>query len=445
MAKPRVLVTRLPNGLTVVAEEQHHAPVVSFWMGYQVGSRNEQPGRTGVAHWIEHMLFKPTDMFPGNERDRLISREGGITNAFTWFDGTAYLATLPAPKADLMYRIEADRMANSAFSPEIVETERTVVLAERQSYENHPDWRLAEQVVATAFQVHPYRHEVIGLTADLERITRDDLYEFYRVHYAPNNAVAVAVGSFETGALLRRLEELFGSIPPGPEPPPMRAVEPPPAGERRITIEGPGATSYLEISYLAPAATDADFIPAMILAIILGGPISLALGSDGDSRTARLYKALVTTELAIDVDCNLEATIDPYLMDVSAVLWSGRTHAEVEAAIDAVLADVVARPVPAAELAKAKKQALSQFVFGNERITNRAMMLALAHMVFSMDLLESFPARIEAVAVEDVQRVAARLLQKRNRVVGWYVPVGGDGAAEGDEEDEGGNDTQADT
>ena len=418
-----VNVMTLPNGLTVVTEERHHAPVVSFWTSYRVGSRNETPGFTGIAHWIEHMLFKPTEQFPGNERDRLIAREGGTTNAFTWIDGTAYYTTIPASKADLALRVEADRMANSAFEPTIFETERTVILAERSGSENQPDWRLTEQVTAAAFQAHPYRHEVIGLTEDLKRMTRDDLYRFYRTYYTPNNATAIAVGSFNTRAMQARIEELFGSIPPGPQPPAVLVTEPEPAGEHRILLEGPGATAYQEFLYRAPAANDPDFPATVVLATLLGGPVGLAFGGGGANRSSRLYRALVETGLAVEVDCDVEGTVNPYVLDISVMLRSPRAHEEVERAVDAVIRDIVSKHVPEAELAKGKKQVTAQFVFGNERITDRGMMLMMAHTVFDLELLESFPARVAAITSADLQRVAERVLRRKNRVVGWYVPL----------------------
>jgi zinc protease len=176
------------------------------------------------------------------------------------------------------------------------------------------------------------------------------------------------------------------------------------------------------MAYRAPAADDPDFVPALVLATLLGGPLSLAFGGGGANRSSRLYRALVETELAVDVDCSVEATLDPYLLDISAVLRAGRSHEEAEAAIDRVIAEVAGNAVGAAELAKGKKQVMAQFAFGNERITGRAMMLAMAHMVFTPEFLNAFAERVAAVGPQDVQRVAQRLFPKKNRVVGWYVP-----------------------
>ncbi|HQX76103.1 MAG TPA: pitrilysin family protein, partial [Thermoflexales bacterium] len=184
----------LPNGLRVMLKEMHTAPLASIAIYYKVGSRNEHVGITGISHWVEHMMFKGTPAFSEDEQDRLISREGGSRNAFTWIDFTTYYATVPSSQIDLVLKMEADRMANSKFDPKEVKSERTVIINERQGGENSPTFRLAEEVAAAAFRVHPYGHMVIGHQADLERITRDDLYAHYRHFYTPDNAILCAAG-----------------------------------------------------------------------------------------------------------------------------------------------------------------------------------------------------------------------------------------------------------
>jgi zinc protease len=438
MTDSKYSVSTLANGLTVITEERRHAPVVSFWMGFRAGSRNELPGLTGVSHWIEHMLFKSTEQFPGNERDRVIAREGGVTNAFTWIDCTAYYTTIPSPQADLVYRIEADRLANSVFDPSVFETERAVILAERDSYANQPDWRLSESVTAMAFQAHPYRHEVIGLATDIQRLSRDDLFNYHQAHYVPNNAVAVAVGDFDSSQLNSRLEELFGAFPPGATPSAPRAIEPEGAGERRVLLDGPGSTGYMEIAYRAPEVRSPDFVPTLVLGSILGSPIALGFGGGVESRSSRLYRGIVETELAIDIDCNMEASIDPFVFDISAVLRTGRTHEEVETAVLRILDEISEQPVTDRELARAKKQILAQFVFTNERITNRAMILMLGFTVFPLEFLDAFPSAIAAVTADDVRDAARKLLRKQNRVIGWYVPQNSE-----DDDDECANDDES--
>ena len=167
----------LDNGLTVIVRESHNAPVSTFWCWYKVGSRVERPGITGVSHWVEHMLFKGTPAFPKRELDRMISREGGMWNGFTWLDFTTYFETLPADRFDLAFSIESDRMVHAVFDPKEVASERTVIISERQGNENSPQFLLAEEVQAAAFRVHGYHHEVIGDLCDLQTMTRDQLYQ----------------------------------------------------------------------------------------------------------------------------------------------------------------------------------------------------------------------------------------------------------------------------
>lgn len=259
-----VLKTTLANGLTVLLKEMHHAPVTTFMVWYRVGSRNEVPGRTGVSHWVEHMMFKGTPQFPGDVMEKMISREGGVWNAFTWLDYTAYYETMPSDRIDLALRLEADRMINTLMEPEEVESERTVILSERAMYENQPRFLLDEEMTAAAFRVHPYHHEVIGDTADLQSMTRDDLYAHYRRHYSPTNAIAVVVGDFDTNSMLGQIEALYGSIPAGEATAPVRRSEPVQAGERRVIVNGPGDTAYLTFAYRVPGATHPDY-PALTL------------------------------------------------------------------------------------------------------------------------------------------------------------------------------------
>ena len=179
----------LKNGLKVMLKEIHTTPIISSWVWYRVGSKDETTGRTGISHWVEHMQFKGTKKFPASILDKAISREGGSWNAFTFLDWTTYLETMPADKIDLALRLEADRMKNSLFNEDEVASERTVIISEREGHENEPLFRLGEAMQQTAFRVHPYHHEVIGDMADLHTITRDDLYKHYRTYYLPNNAV----------------------------------------------------------------------------------------------------------------------------------------------------------------------------------------------------------------------------------------------------------------
>ena len=251
----------LSNGLKVLLKEVHTAPIISSWLWYRVGSRDEVQGRTGVSHWVEHMQFKGTEQFPANILDKAISREGGTWNAFTYMDWTAYFETMPADKIDLALRLEADRMSNSRFIPEEVASERTVIISEREGSENEPLFLLGEAIQQTAFRIHPYHHEVIGDMADLRTITRDDLYNHYRAFYVPNNAVMAVAGDFDTESMLARIRELFEPIPAGSEPARLARPEPPQNGEVRLSVEGPGATSYVQVCYRFPTGFSPRFLP----------------------------------------------------------------------------------------------------------------------------------------------------------------------------------------
>ena len=199
----------LSNGLKILLKEIHTAPLISSWVWYRVGSRDEASGCTGISHLVEHMQFKGTPQFPASSLDRDISRDGGIWNAFTFMDWTTYLETMPADKIDLGLRLEADRMCNSLFDEKEFATERTVVISEREGSENEPHFLLGEAVQQAAFRVHPYHHEIIGDLVDLQSMSREDLFQHYRTYYIPNNAIIGVAGDFKTSEMLARLQELF--------------------------------------------------------------------------------------------------------------------------------------------------------------------------------------------------------------------------------------------
>ncbi|MCA9973280.1 MAG: insulinase family protein [Anaerolineales bacterium] len=420
-----VTKTTLQNGLTVIAKEMHHAPVASFMIWYRVGSRHEVPGITGASHWVEHMMFKGTPTFPGPLLDRMISREGGHWNAFTWLDFTAYYETMPSNRIDLALQLEADRMVNAAMSPEDVESERTVILSERGMYENDPRFLLNEELTSAAFRVHPYHHEVIGDEADLRSMSRDDLYAHYRRHYVPNNAVAVIVGDFETETMLARIRELYGAIPAGEPAPTILRQEPPQRGERRLTLHGPGDAPYLTLAYKVPGASHPDYFAITLLNAAFAGGSSLGMfGGGGSNKSSRLYKALVDTDLAVAAYGGLGPTVDPFLYTLNAVVRHGRSLAEVEAALDAELDRLVTHPITQAELDKALKRAKAEFVLAGESITGQAQLLGLSEAVTGdYTWFETVLDQLNAVTLADIEAARQTYLHKLNRVVAWYEPT----------------------
>lgn len=416
---------RLENGLTVLLKESRHAPVTTFWVWYRVGSRNEVPGITGIAHWAEHMLFKGSEAFPKGEISKQIARNGGLMNGLTWLDFTTFFETLPADRIDLGLRIEADRMEKALFDSEEVALERTVIISERQGAENQPTFLLDEEVVGAAFRVHPYHHDTIGDMCDLETMTHEDLWRHYQTYYGPNNAVAVAVGDFDAARMLPRIEDLFGSIPARSDPGPVNRPEPPQRGERRVNFEGPGATAYLQAAYHAPAATDPDFFPMAVLSTILTGASGMNLFSPAPpNRSSRLYKALVETGLAAGVSGSLPAMLDPYLYAISVTVRAGRSLGEVEEALDVELDHFLQEPISAGELHTAIKQTKAQFAYSSESVTNQGFWLGFSSIVADSGWFESFLDNIVAVTVEDVHRAAETYLPRRNRTVGHYLPQG---------------------
>jgi zinc protease len=415
--------TKLSNGLLVLLKEIHTAPLISNWIWYRVGSRDEKAGITGISHWVEHMQFKGTPQFPGKVLDRLISREGGYWNAFTFLDWTTYFETMPAEKIDLALHLEVDRMINSTFDHQEVESERTVIISERQGHENEPLFLLKEHVQAAAFRVHPYHHEIIGDMDDLHTIQRDDLYHHYRSHYVPTNAVLAIAGDFETQTMLELIRKLFEPVPNVDLLPRRVRNEPPSRGEHHLTVQGPGETIYIQFAYHSPEATHPDFLPYLVLDSLLSGPGNLNLFGGGISnKTSRLYRALVEKELAVSISGGVIATVDPYLHSILITVHPQRTPDEVIAALDAEIYKTQEKPPQPEEVARAVKQARAMFAYGSESITNQAYWMGYSEMFDSYDWFLNFLDRLAVVTPLDVQRVAQTYLNQRNRVLGIFLP-----------------------
>lgn len=416
---------RLSNGLSVLLKELHNAPIISHWLWYRVGSRNEIAGITGISHWVEHMLFKGTPQFPPAVLDKAISRDGGFWNAFTYLDWTTFFETMPADKIDLALRLEADRILNCTFDPDEVASERTVIISERQGNENEPLFRLGEELQAAAFRVHSYHHEIIGDLADLQSIQRDDLYRHYRTYYVPNNAVLAVAGDFDTQVMLDRITELYEPIPRGegilwqPRP------EPAQTGERRITVEGPGETTFIQVTHRAPAAAHPDFFPLTVLDSLLSGPSNLNMFGGGISnKTSRLYRALVEGEIAVSIYGGLQATIDPFLHTFTIIMRPDRQPEQVLSVLEDEIHRLQDSPPPADELTRAVKQARAMFAYGSESITNQAFWLGFSEMFDSYDWFLNYLDNLAAVTPQDVQRVAQSYFRPQQRVMGVYLPTG---------------------
>jgi zinc protease len=428
MPEPSVILKhKLDNGLNIHLKEIHTAPIISHWVWYRVGSRNEIPGKTGLSHWVEHMQFKGTPNFPASTLDKAISREGGVWNAFTYLDWTTYFETMPADKIDLGLQLEVDRMTNSLFSPAEVEAERTVIISEREGSENEPLFKLSEAVQTACFDSHPYRNEIIGELADLQSITRDDLYGHYRRYYSPSNALLCMAGDFDAAEMLRRIEDLYSVLPSGEIPSVNVHEERQLEGERRISINGHGETTYLLLAYRAPRASSADFFTFSVLDSLLCGPSSLNMFGGGgiSNKTSILYQKLVDTGLATGISGGLQATIDPYLYEITTTINPEHTVEEVLSVIDGEIEKLQSRKVREEEIHRAIKQARALFAYGSENITNQAFWLGYAEMFANYDWFQNYLENLEKTSPTDIQELAAGYLIPGRRVVGSYQPGNG--------------------
>jgi zinc protease len=410
--------TVLPNGLTVLVKEVRNAPVVSFSVWYRVGSRNEHTGITGVSHLLEHMLFKGTKQYRLGEIPRTLSLNGASFNASTYYDWTNYYATIASDRLELAMRIEADRMVNSRVEKSDLDAEMTVVRSELEGGENSPGRLLWQAVVSTAIQAHPYRWPVIGWRSDVENVSRDAIYQYYRAYYGPNNAVAVVVGDVSTPDALRLVRQHFGPIKPISKPPAVHTVEPPQRGERRVTVRRAGSLPMAMIAWKAPAADHPDAYALDVLAAVLG-----------EGRTSRLYQALVEKGVASRVDAGSTSLRDPFLFYVNATARPGVTAERLETALLEEVERVTSAPITADELGRAQRRAEAQFIFQTSSVTAQARQLGYWAMINDWRYLTTYLDRIKALTPADVQAVGRRTFVAETRTVGHFVPSDGAGPA----------------
>jgi zinc protease len=417
----------LENGLKVLIQEVHTAPLASVWCWYKVGSKDEGPGLTGVSHWVEHMNFKGTTNIPRDQVKGIIEQFGGSWNGYTWIDQTTYLETATRDALDRMLFIESERMANCLYHPDDCESERTVIISELQGGENDPDQLLDQELTATAFKAHPYRHPTIGWLGDLQTMTRDDLYGYYRRHYVPNNATLVVVGDVDPKDAMKRVAHHFGNIEARSLERRPHTAEPEQLGERRVTVSKPGTTAYLKLAYHAPALGEADFFAVILLDAVLTGAKGLNLWSSfrtpPPQRSARLYRGLVDKGLASAVIGALLPTQDPFLYSISLTATEGTLLSALEEATLTELDRVRTGGITGEELAKVKNQMRARLVFENDSVTNIAHQLGYYETVATWKVYPTLLPRIQAVTLEQVNAAAGRYLKATNRTIGWFDPV----------------------
>lgn len=406
----------LANGLRLIVWPASGIPSVALQNWVRVGSRNEARGLTGLAHFFEHMMFNGTARFGPGEFDRLIEAAGGASNAFTTSDVTVYEDWFPRSALELVFELEADRIANLSFVPQVIECERRVVRSERRlCVEDNNAGLLSERVQAAAFTLHPYRFPTIGLPPDIAAWRIADLRRFFRAFYAPSNQTIVVAGAVEAQEVFALARAHLAPIPARGAPPAVRVREPEQLGERSIILRSKGRTPLLQYAYRAPAAHDAR-----------GAALRLLLVALIEGEASRLHRLLVEqSRLAVEVTGEWHEGFDPGLLWLHVTLPEGADPGTVRAVLDRELASVVARGLTRAELERAKNLAAAQHFRQLATLDGKAHLLGEYEVLHGdFRALREMPARYAGVTRAQVQAVARAVLDPRRRTVGVLIPAG---------------------
>lgn len=409
----------LANGMKLLIHEDHDVPSVAMYFFFRIGSRNERPGTTGISHFFEHMMFNGAKKYGPKEFDRVMDSNGGANNAYTSRDITAYTDWFPKDALDLMMEMEADRIADLQFDPDIIKSERGVVANERRlGVDNSSFGTLYEQLNATAYTAHPYGWPVVGWASDIEAWTMEDLKYHYRVGYAPNNCTMVVAGDVATDEVLRLAKKHFEPIPRQEPPEKVRTREPKQLGERRVVVQRQAQLPVIIVSYHVPETQHADSLPIEVLGTILT-----------TGRSSRLYRRLVDQDqLVRTVSQDHDMSIDPGQLLFVLHPRSGVKPADVEKALYEELDKVREEGVTAQELEKAKNLLLVELFQEVKTIAGKADLLG-RYEVFRGDYKKLFTAggELAAVTAEDVKRVANEYIGPRLRTVATLIPEKGEG------------------
>ena len=404
------------NGLTVLLVPDHSAPVVTFEVTYQVGSRNEVTGTTGATHILEHMMFKGSDAFndaKGNSIKQMLERVGGQFNASTSFDRTNYFATIGRESLESYIAIEADRMRHLWLREADRQAEMTVVRNEYERGKNDPESVLLEEVTEAAYVALPYHHPTIGWKSDIEHVPLAKLREFYDTFYWPNNATLTVVGDIETDAVLGLIKKYYGVYPHSPAPiPPIYTEEPAQSGERRVVVKRPGELGSIIVAHKVPNGRDADQAALEMLDAILSS-----------GKNARLYRSIVDQGLALSAGAGTDVHRDLSLHTMFAALTPGTTHEQLERALLAELNKIKTSGVTAAEVAAVKQQFIAEDAYKRDGTAAVASELSEWIGVGDWTLYVTFPQKVQLVTPADVQRVARQYFGADQSTTGWFVPM----------------------
>jgi len=410
----------LGNGLKVVVIPDHRTPVVTEMVWYKVGSADETPGKSGLAHFLEHLMFKGTAKHPVGEFSQTVLKIGGNENAFTSTDYTGYFQRVPREQLGKMMEFEADRMTGLILKDENVLPERDVVLEEyNMRVANNPEARLTEQIMAALYLNHPYGRPVIGWHQEIEKLDREDALAFYRRFYAPNNAILVIAGDVEAADVRPMAEKTFGEVQPQPAIPAqrIRPQEPTPIAPRTVTfadprVEQPKVMRY----YLVPSATTAA--PGESAALDVLGQLM------GNGSNSYLYRALVVDQpLAVNANAGYQGTsLDPTQFMISVSPKAGVGFAQVEQVVDRVISDVSQNPVRAEDLERVKTQLIAEAIYAQDNQATLARWYGAALTTgLSIEDIRSWPDRIRAVTAEQVRDAAQKWLDKKRSVTGYLI------------------------
>jgi zinc protease len=404
------------NGLTVLLVPDHSAPVVTFEVTYQVGSRNEVTGTTGATHILEHMMFKGSEAFndaKGNSIKQMLERVGGQFNASTSFDRTNYFATIGRENLEAYIAIEADRMRHLWLHEADRQAEMTVVRNEYERGKNDPENVLLEEVMEAAYVALPYHHPTIGWKSDIEHAPIGKLREFYDTFYWPNNAIITVVGDIDTEPVLGLVKKYYGGYPHSPAViPPMYTEEPAQTGDRRVIVKRPGELGAIIIAHKVPNGRDADQAALEMLDAILSS-----------GKNARLYRALVDQGLALSAGAGTDIHHDLSLHTLYAALAPSATHEQVEKALLAELNKIKTSGVTAAEVATVKQQYIAEDAYKRDGTAAVASELSEWIGIGDWTLYVTFPQKVQQVTPADVQRVAKQYFGPDQSTTGWFVPV----------------------
>jgi len=413
--KDQVYEKVLPNGLKVILLQNRTAPLVTFQVWYRVGSRNEEWGKTGLSHMLEHMMFKGTEKIGPEDFSRIVQKNGGNSNAFTSNDFTAYFENLSADKVQIGIDLESDRMQNLSLKEKDFLTERMVVMEERRLRTmDNPRSYLIGQMNATAFQTSPYHWPTIGWREDIERFTLDDVKAYYKKYYNPANAFLVVVGDFDRDDLLSRIEKAFGPIPGGTAPDQKKDIDATQNGERRVFVKREAELPYIVMNYHIPNFKNPDgYVFEVIAAILSGG------------KSSRLYQNVVL-EKKLVIEANADNSLlshDPDLFSLSAEPLPGKQVDEVENALNHEVERLQSELVEEHEIEKAKNQIEASFVYGQDSRFFQAMLLAQYEITSGWKEIDDYIPSVRKVTPVDIQRVAKKYLIPDNRTVGILIPV----------------------